>query len=125
MVRDLRRALDPFSTILGGMPKFDVRLAYRLYQSLLEPVKAGWKEAKSLLVVAHGARGQLPFSVLVTEPARLGVEKKPLFSTHRAIPWLAQSHAVTVLPSVSSLATLRNLPPARAGRRSFAGFGNP
>jgi CHAT domain-containing protein len=41
------------------------------------------------------------------------------------VPWLARSHAISVLPSVASLATLRALPPGDEGRRAFIGFGDP
>lgn len=125
IVRDLRRALDPQATTLGEIPDFDVRLSHKLYKALLDPVAAGWQEAKSLLVVPHGALGQLPFSVLVTKEAKLEKETGALFSNHRRIPWLVRSHAVTVLPSVTSLASLRALPPPNPKRRAFAGFGDP
>jgi CHAT domain-containing protein len=62
---------------------------------------------------------------LVTEPKELGAERQPLFANYREVPWLARSHAVTVLPSVASLATLRALPPGNPNRRAFAGFGDP
>ena len=125
-VRRLRLALDPKASTLGEIPQFDVRLAARLYQALLAPLEAGWKDARSLLVVGHRALGQLPFSALVTtSDTGLLAEKKPLFSNYRSVPWLARTHAVTVLPSVSSLALLRNLPPAAATRRAFVGFGDP
>ncbi|MCH9050261.1 MAG: CHAT domain-containing protein [Proteobacteria bacterium] len=125
VVRDLRRALDPRATKLGDIPAFEVRLSYRLYKALLAPVKAGWRNARSLLVVAHGPLGQLPLSVLVTEPAPPPTEQAPIFSNYREIPWLARTHAVTVLPSVASLTTLRKLPAAAPGRRSFVGFADP
>ena len=67
----------------------------------------------------------LPLSVLPTGPAPLPGESGALFANHRRIPWLVRTHAVTVLPSVASLGTLRGLPPGRAGRRPFAGFGDP
>ncbi len=124
-VADLRRALDPNVATLGDIPVFDVALAHKLYQSLLAPVKAGWGGARSVLVVAHGALGQLPFSLLVTEPKELGADREPLFANYREVPWLARSHAVTVLPSVASLATLRALPPGDPSRRAFAGFADP
>ena len=71
VVKDLRRALDLRAATLGDIPTFDVRLSHRLYETLLEPVKSGWNEATSVLVVAHQALGQLPFSVLVTRDAPL------------------------------------------------------
>ena len=124
-VNHLRRALDPQVATLGAIPAFDTKASHDLYKALLGPVEAGWKDAKSLLVVAHGPLGQLPFSVLVTEPKAPGAAKAPLFSNYRTIPFLARSHAVTALPSVASLATLRSLPPASPARRNFAGFGDP
>ena len=121
----LRSSLEPNAQTLGDIPDFDVAAAYGLYERLFKPVEAGWKDAKSLLVVAHGALGYLPPSVLPTAPVELGPESGALFSNHRDVPWLARSHAVTMLPSVASLATLRSLPPGAPDRKSFAGFGDP
>jgi CHAT domain-containing protein len=125
MVRHLRKALDPAVSRLGNMPEFDIGLSHELYNIILAPVRSGWKDADSLLVVAHGPLGQLPFAVLVTKDAKLGVETKPLFSNYRKVAWLARSHAITVLPSAGSLSTLRGLPAPRKGRRDFVGFGDP
>jgi CHAT domain-containing protein len=121
----LRGALDPGAATLGDIPEFDVASAYGLYDRLLAPVSAGWKDAKSLLVVAHGPLGYLPMSLLPTKPVDLGPEQTPLFSRYKDVPWLARSHAVTMLPSVGSLKTLRSLPPGNATRKAFAGFGDP
>jgi CHAT domain-containing protein len=124
-IDDLRQALEPQAETLGDIPTFDVAVAYELYAALLKPVEKGWKDAKHLLVVAHGPLGQLPLSVLPTAPVRIGEKHTPLFARYRAVPWLARTHTVTVLPSVSSLVTLRRLPQAEATRRPFAGFGDP
>jgi len=121
----LRRALDAKATTLGGIPEFDVEAAHDLFKALLEPVEAGWRDADSLLVVAHGPLGQLPFALLPTEPATLPGEQGILFDGYRTVPWLARSHAVTVLPSVASLVTLRATPRGDTNRRAFAGFGDP
>ncbi|MEE8501503.1 MAG: CHAT domain-containing tetratricopeptide repeat protein [Kiloniellales bacterium] len=121
----LRAALEPDATTLGDIPDFDLAVAHALYQKLLAPVQAGWKEARSLLVVAHGPLGYLPLSVLPTQKVALGPEKEPLFSRYRDVPWLARSHAVTMLPSAASLRTLRNLPAGDAKRKAFVGFGDP
>jgi len=124
-VATLRKALDPGVSILGDIPEFDVARAHKLYNALLEPVGPGWQQAESLLIVPHAALGQLPFSLLPTRATTLGPAEAPIFANYRAVPWLIRSHAVTVLPSVSSLATLRALPPAPPGRRPFVGFGDP
>ncbi len=126
-VGDLRKALDPNAASLGDIPTFDVALANRLYNDLLKPVEAGFANASSLLVVPHDVLGQLPFSVLVTEPVQLVAEKEgeALFSTYKKVPFLIRKAGITQLPSVASLATLRNLPAAPANRKAFAGFGDP
>ncbi len=121
----LRSALEPNAMTLGDIPDFDLAVAHALYKQLLEPVKAGWRDADSLLVVAHGALGYLPLSLLPTGPAKLAPEEGALFANYRDVPWLVRTHAVTVLPSVASLKTLRGLPPGPAGRKAFAGFGDP
>lgn len=125
MVRKVRKALDPGAKALGDIPEFDVVTAHRLYQAALEPVAAGWKDARSLLVVTHGALGQLPFALLPTKPTPLGPEQGLLFANYREVPWLVRTHAVTVLPSVASLATLRSMPAPDPSRRPFIGFGDP
>jgi CHAT domain-containing protein len=121
----LRRALDPRVRRLADIPTFDVASAHELYRILLEPVKSGWVDADSLLVVGHGPLTQLPFSVLVTESRPLDPERDLLFANYRSVPWLALRHAVTTVPSVSALVTLRRLPAAPKERRAFVGFGDP
>jgi CHAT domain-containing protein len=121
----LRSALEPNATTVGEIPAYDVAAAHGLFTKLLEPVKDGWADATDLLVVAHGPLGYLPLSLLPTAPVHIPAEKVPLFANYRDVPWLARGHAVTVLPSVASLRTLRGLPPGNPGRKAFAGFGDP
>src|SRR5262249_51531458 len=109
MVKQLRKALDPEAATLAEIPPFDVDTAHQLYQALLKPVEAGWKGANNLLVVAQGPLAQLPFDVLVTEPYQLPAPGPGdvRFSGYRAVPFLARQMAVTWLPSVESLSSLR------------------
>ncbi|MEH2487104.1 hypothetical protein V1280_003043 [Bradyrhizobium sp. AZCC 2230] len=44
---------------------------------------------------------------------------------YRKVPWLARSHSVTVVPSLSALLTLRKVPVAAASRQQLIGFGDP
>lgn len=124
-VAKLRKALDSGARALGEIPQFDVATAHDLHRALLEPVAVGWREASHLMVVPHGALGQLPFSLLVTRLTTLAADEGALFARYRAVPWLARRHAVTVLPSVGALATLRRVQPADPRRRPFVGFGDP
>jgi CHAT domain-containing protein len=124
-VASLRTSLEPRAETLGDIPDFDLTLAHRLYSTLLDPVRSAWQDARSLLVVAHGPLGQLPLALLPTRPTTLSLESGPIFSNYRGVPWLVRHHAVTMLPSVTSLATLRTIPPGDSSRRPFIGFGDP
>lgn len=125
LVGNLRLALDPKASTLGDIPRFNVLAAHELYRTVLAPVKAGWQGARDLIVVAHGALAQIPFSVMVTRDVSLSKKQDALFANYRQIPWLVRDHSVTMLPSASSLANLRSTPQSTAKRRSFAGFGDP
>jgi CHAT domain-containing protein len=124
-VRRLRQALEPQVTMVSDIPAFDVALAYQLYSQLLEPVKAGWQGSKSLIVVTNGALGELPLGLLPTAPAQVDAQAQPLFSDYRNVPWLARTHAVTVVPSAATLVTLRHLPAGAPSRDTLIGFGDP
>jgi CHAT domain-containing protein len=122
-VAQLRLALDVDSISIAKLPQFDTAEAYALYRDLLEPVAAGWKGAKNLLIVPHLELGQLPFALLLTANAKLesGATR---YDGYRKLPWLIREASITQLPSVNALVTLRAVPPAAAGRREFAGFGD-
>jgi CHAT domain-containing protein len=106
----------------NGKPlPFAIGRAHALYKSLLEPVEDLIKD-KHLLIVPSGALTQLPFQVLVTaNPDQAGDGMVDF----RHVAWLVRSHALTVLPSVSSLKALRQLAKGSHARRTLIGFGNP
>ncbi|HZQ74667.1 MAG TPA: CHAT domain-containing protein [Burkholderiales bacterium] len=124
-VAKIRETLDVGDVPLLRMPPFRFSTAYALYSALLAPVEAAWKDATSLLVVPHGALGQLPFAVLTSAPFELKPGGGALFAGNRDAPWLIKRAALTQLPSVGTLATLRRAAAAQPGRREFIGFGDP
>ena len=124
-VTKLREALEPKAAMVSDIPPFDVKLASELYMLLLKDIEGDWKGAKNLIVVTNGALGLLPLSLLPTAPAEIKVDDDPLFSSYRNVPWLARTHAVTVVPSVSALSTLRKLPPGKPTRQQLIAFGDP
>jgi len=126
-IRALRQAMDQNIRTLGEIPDFDLHLAHQLYLTFLAPVEPALRDAKYLFVAPHGPLAQLPLSLLVTAPQTLTTEQEntPPFSSYRAVPWLARRLAVSQLPSVASLVTLRGLPPPPARRQPFVGFADP
>ncbi|MEM6496187.1 MAG: tetratricopeptide repeat protein, partial [Pseudomonadota bacterium] len=100
---------------------FELSRAHKLYQSLFSQVEdliAG----KDLLIVPSGPLTQLPFQVLVTEKPLKDELSRTAFSN---ASWLIKKHAITVLPSVSSLKALRAHAKTSKADRAIVGFGNP
>ena len=125
-VGELRKALAPDVARVEEIPAFDVGLAHDLYASLLGPVESSWRDAKSLIVTTNGALGELPLGLLPTAAVKLApVAGQPLFAEYRNVPWLARTHAITIVPSATALVTLRSLPPGAATRDRLIGFGDP
>jgi len=122
-VAKLRSALEP-QPGGGGPAPFDVALAHELYKSLLEPLRPAWQNARSLIVVSNGALGLLPLGLLVTAP-HVVAQDGPAFAGYRAVPWLARTHTVTLVPSASALRSLRRLPAGSGKRDQLVGFGDP
>jgi len=110
---------------LSDIPNFDLDSAFDLYRGLLQPVEVGWKKTRTIFFIADGPLGQLPLSVLPTRTSSIDSDGGLLFSGHRNVPWLAKTHAVTLLPSPIALIHLRSFQGGRVERAPFAGFGDP
>jgi len=107
----------------SGKPlPFDLARAHALYLGLFGKIESLIK-GKRLLVVPSGPLTALPFQVMVTaKPA----EAVPADArSYAKTAWLAKRHAITVLPSVASLAGLRDFAKASKATQPFIGFGNP
>ncbi len=67
----------------------------------------------------------LPFQVLITKKPGTPHPKLQEIPFYRDAPWLIRDHALSVLPSVTSLRSLRQLGLAAATTKPMVGFGNP
>src|SRR5262245_42045450 len=99
---------DPKQAAQSGK-LFDLGLAHDLYKSLLGPVANLIDHKLHLLIVPSGALTGLPFHRLVAEPPMAPEPNGRQLQAYREAIWLIRRHAVTVLPSVSSLRALRVL----------------
>jgi tetratricopeptide (TPR) repeat protein/CHAT domain-containing protein len=103
----------------GPLP-FSLDVANELYEALFGQIK-DLIEGKDLLISASGPLTQLPFQVLVTGSPDKATDTQAM----RGINWLIREHALTVLPSVASLAALRERAKASGATLPMIGFGNP
>lgn len=107
----------------GKSGLFDLALANELYVALLGPVEALTKDKRSLLVVPSAALTALPFHLLVTEKPQAAIPDK--LEGYRNAAWLLRRQAVSVLPSVISLKSLRAFARKDQGVKPMTGFGDP
>jgi CHAT domain-containing protein/lipopolysaccharide biosynthesis regulator YciM len=74
--------------------------AYRLYQTLLAPLKAGDQlNDKNLIIVPDAALSAIPFEVLLTEQ----VAAKGILQDYTQLPFLVNAHAVSYAYSATLL----------------------
>lgn len=103
---------------------FDIDRARKLYEFLLGPSRS-LLAGKDLLVVPSGPLTSLPFHVLVEdEEPRVPVAAAQA-NPYAHVGFLGRRHAVTVLPSLSSLSALRQMARASTAPKPYLGFGNP
>jgi CHAT domain-containing protein len=125
-IKTFREGLD-----VDQLKQFDLNLAYKMFGQLIGPVDGLVKDKRNLLVVSSGALTALPFHLLVTEkPTKSSVQlngKPPEQDTaqYRDAAWLIKRQAVSVLPSVASLRTLRSYVRRDTNQKPLIGFGDP
>ncbi|NVN88269.1 MAG: CHAT domain-containing protein [Rhodopseudomonas sp.] len=122
VVRSLRGSLDLAGRTLIDLEPLDIAKAHDLYNHLLGPADSLIKDAEHLIVVADGPLQSLPPALLVSAPPAGAIEK---FSDYKSVAWLIRRHALSVLPAVSSLVSLRRVADTRRAKIAFAGFGDP
>jgi CHAT domain-containing protein/tetratricopeptide (TPR) repeat protein len=103
-------------------PPFNLTVAHELYEALFGSVKKDIK-GKHLIIVPSDALTSLPFQVLVTDKPDVAVRNDR--ASYARAAWLAKSHAITVLPSVATLKSLRTNAGKSPATKAYVGFGNP
>ena len=119
-VSALRESMEIESA--AGRLDFDPGLAHELYAALIGPIESVVRDKPHWLVVASGAVSGLPMHVLVTEKPAAPVTG---LESYRDVAWLAKRHAVTTLPGVASLGSLRALAKATKATKPLKGFADP
>jgi CHAT domain-containing protein len=108
-------------------PRFDGVTAHQLYQQLLAPAETMLAGKKNVYVTASGALSGLPFSLLLTEAPPEGAAMNSAAALQK-MRWLGTRHAFVTLPSVATLAVVRDaraMPAGVPGAPRFIGYGAP
>jgi len=101
-VSSLRAELTP-SAADATSKRYDVQLAYHLYDRLIRPVEPVLQGKTVVLTVTTGPLTALPLALLPVDPPGAGDSDDAL----RRLHWMVDRYALATLPSVSSLKTLR------------------
>ncbi len=102
---------------------FDLALAHALHQDLLAPFADILTGKNHLIIAPDGRLMGFPFQLLVTEAPKEGLPEE---AAYRQAAWLIRHHAISLLPTVSSLKALRELgKDLPTAKRPFVGFGDP
>ena len=111
-----------FNAEVSTLAPFDLVASHELYRALLGNIEGFIADKPKLLLVPAGSLTSLPFQVLVTSPPDPAVKPE---ERSRSAAWLLNDKAVTVLPSVASLRSLRIFAKTSRATKPFIGFGDP
>ena len=97
--------------------RFDAALAHKVYQETFGTFAEKIAAEKRLSIVTNSALTSLPPQLLIT--------KDPSGKALKEMDWLIRSHAMTILPSVSSLKVLRGGSQVSSARKPMIAFADP
>lgn len=119
-VKAFRRPLEMPGTTgnLKSLKEFDVKVGKELYNILIKPVEDGIKRARIVYISAHDVLYTLPFEALIKDGADTDFDN---------IPFFLKDYAVSYLPSVSVLYSIRTFKKSGYGKwkKPFAAFADP
>lgn len=116
------------ATLRDPQKPFNLNLAHGLYQQLFAPAEKELEGVKHIIAVADGSLHNLPLHVLLKSAPPTNAA--PDNATYAKADWLSRHYAFSYLPSVHSLADLRetgsaNRQASQDKRTPFLGFGDP
>jgi CHAT domain-containing protein/Tfp pilus assembly protein PilF len=110
------KALRSSLTFNADKP-FDADLAYKLYLKTFGAISDKLQGKTRLSVVTNGALTSLPLQLLVM--------KDPSHKPLKDVDWFVRSYAITNLPSVASLKTLRSTALSSSAVKPMIAFADP
>jgi len=125
LVNGILNSVDPTGIhYLTDIPDFDLDGAYKLYNILFKPMEDHLAGITELLVVPDGPLRRLPFSMLVPSDPDIPRTESIPFSRYKQVDWLVKQYAITNLPALDLLHSIRGIDRQLAGK-PFIGFGDP
>jgi CHAT domain-containing protein len=117
--------IDPEQAEQAKLPLFNLGLAYELYAKLFSEVAPVIQSMPRLLIVGSGPLTSIPFHLLLQTPPAIRQPAREQAAAYQQANWMVRGHAISILPSVDSLQTLRKQSQNEVERKPLVGFGNP
>ena len=111
LVKRLRKQMENQDT-----GQYDADAAYELYKALFAPIADKLKGKARLSILPHGPLTSLPLGMLITSD--------PSGKSLKDQDYLIKSHAITIIPSIYALKTMRATKAAAAPKKMIA-FADP
>ena len=126
-ITNLRSTLDLQDLTRRGTKAelFDLGLAHELYQKLLGPVESLMQPKSRVIVVANGPLTSLPLQLLVMTKPVVAKPNLGQLAAYKDADWLSRHFAISVLPSVTSLSSIRVVAGKSRSQSAMIGFANP
>lgn len=121
----IRTSIEPTNGRLDELMDFDTKTAHGLYLDLLQPLEDHWSPAKHLIFIIDNALASLPMGMLLRNEVSSIANSDLMFAGFKDLPWLIRTHAISMTPSASSFALLRQGAVANGQRLAFLGVGDP
>ena len=122
LVNQIRQSVSAkASTAASNLPTFDVRSAYTLYQFLFAPLQKQLTGITHLIFVPDAALHHLSPAILLQQPA----SPPGALEDYPRLAWLGRAFAISMLPSVQSLRSLREFTQPSTASHPFLGIGDP
>ena len=96
---------------------FDANLSHQIYESIFESINSKLIGKKRISIFANGSLTSIPMGILVTTP--------PKNTSLKDIDWLIKDYAITVLPSIFSLKTMRSVTSRSKADKPMIAFADP
>jgi CHAT domain-containing protein len=96
---------------------FDADAAYRLYQSIMAPIVKKFEGKSEILIFPDGPLTSIPLGMLITSA--------PSTKSFKNQDWLIRAHAITILPSIYALKTMRSASKKVVAPKQMIAFADP
>ena len=96
---------------------FDAALAYQIYQQTLGSIANRFADKRRISVITNGALTAIPLQLLITSD--------PAGKALKDVGWLVKSYAVTIIPSIYSLKTMRSQKAQSIVSKPMIAFADP